>query len=131
MDLGVVADVHGELRVEEKALDVSGGRVSEGEGPEFAGKSAGFGGVADNGLDHDGGKLRRRGAEADQGATGSAGMCAEDLFAGFGVKDALGGGDALGFATAKPETTGGVEIAAIAETVPDGGGAGSELRAES
>ena len=46
-------------------------------------------------------------------------MSAEDLFAWFGVKSAAGGFDALGFAAAEPEAAIGVEIAAVAQAMPD------------
>ena len=130
VNFGVVADVDGQLGVKVKAFDRGGVGRGQGEGAEFAGESPGLGGIADGRFDDDGGKLVRGAAETDEGAARGAGVDAEDLFAGFGVKNTLGGGDAFGFAAAEPEAAVGVEVTAVAEAVKDGGFAAG-LRAES
>ena len=125
VDFGVVADVDGELGVEIKAFDGGGGGRGQGDFAQFTGEGMAFGRIEHGGFNHDRGELVGRVAETDQGAAGGAGMGAENLLAGFGVKEALGGRDAFDFSAAKPESTVVVEVTAVAETVINATGRGN------
>ena len=129
MDLGVVADVDGELGMEVEKFDGRRVLVSEGEGAEFAGEGAGNGGSGDVGFDDESGALTAGLAEADEGAAGHPRVGAEDLFARLGVEGAVGGFDAFGLAAHEPQATIGREVTAVAHAVPRGR-SGPKLRVE-
>ena len=130
MNLGVVADVHGEARMKIESLDRRRVGVLQRERAEFAGDAAAGAGIGQVELDDHGGVLLSARAETDERAAPRVGIRAEDAFAWLGVQRAGRGLDALGLSPAKPKIIFGIEIAAIAHAVPDGGGAAG-LRVES
>ena len=130
MNLGVVADVDGKLRVEVEKFNGCGVRMLERESPQFTGEEAGGSRIFDHGFDDQRGTLAAAFAEPDEGAAGDPGVASKNLLARLGVECARLRFDSLDFASNEPQTAVGIEVAAVAHAMPDGGGA-PELSVES
>ena len=124
VDLGVVADIHRQMRMQVGEPDEVGVRMRRAEFAELPHELAAQGGcrhhVARDGLDHNG-RAAAVVAGGDEGGAGDSGVRVEDRLDLLGVERAVVGFDPLGLAAAEPEAALGVEVAEIAETVPDGG----------
>ena len=123
MNLGVVADVDGKLRVEVEKFNRCGVRMLKRETPQFTGEDAGGSRIFDHGFDDQCGTLAAAFAETDEGAAGDPGVASKHLLARLGVECALLRFDSLDFASNEPQTTVGIEVAAVAHAMPNGAGA--------
>src|SRR5690606_22758464 len=100
LDLGVVTDVDGEAGVLQECGDIfcvgsRSGDLREGVADLWpAGVATGLQ------LDAEDGSLLSFGSDADEGGAEDVGVCVEGALTGEGEHDAIGGGDAMFFATA-------------------------------
>src|SRR5690606_24281787 len=128
VDLGVVAHINRQARVEIEGFDAFGVRVGFAELAEGAGEPTAIGaGVAVNTrdrLDDNRGALPAALTDADQGAAADVGVGVKMGFDLLGIEHALGRGHAFGEPAAKPEASLGVEPAGVAHAVPDVGAVG-------
>ena len=123
MNLGIVADVDRKLRVEVEKFNGCGVRMLKRENPQFTSEEAGGRRIFDHGFDDQRGTLAATFAETDEGAAGDPGVASKHLLARLGVECALLRFDSLNFASNEPQTTVGIEVAAVAHAMPNGAGA--------
>ena len=117
MNLGIVADVDGELRVEVEKFNRCRVRMLKRENPQFTSEDAGGRRIFDHGFDDQRGTLAATFAETDEGAAGDPGVASKHLLARLGVECALLRFDSLNFASNEPQTTVGIEVAAVAHAM--------------
>src|SRR3546814_17287214 len=121
-DLGVVADVDREARVEEEGFDPCSVHEAIAEMAQFVGDARPL--VARDTraqLDAQHGALRAALADPDQRGAPHPGMDVEPRIDLFGAQGAGGADHALGLANAEPEAAAGVEVAAVAQAVDAAG----------
>ena len=122
VDLGVVADIHRQMRVQVGEANEVGVRMRRAEFAELPHELAAQGRsghhVARDGLDHNGRPATVM-AGGDEGGAGDIGVRVEDRLDLLGVERAVVGFDPLGLAAAEPESPEGVQITHVSETMPN------------